>query len=81
MTRMAKAGATEAQVAAVSGHSIEASRRILDTYVVRTAAMADAAIDRLVAYEVERLPGPDAGPSPAEGSNRSLSRNLALGQD
>ncbi len=41
---MGEAGCTEAQIAAVSGHSIEGTRQILETYLVRTAKMGRAAI-------------------------------------
>jgi integrase len=41
---MGEAGATEVQIAAVSGHNIETTRQILETYLPRTAKMADAAI-------------------------------------
>ncbi len=41
---MGEAGCTETQIAAVSGHSIEGTRQILETYLVRTAKMGRAAI-------------------------------------
>ena len=41
---MGEAGCTEAQIAAVSGHSIEGTRQILETYLPRTAKMANRAI-------------------------------------
>lgn len=44
MTRMAEASATETEMAAVSGHSIDRSRQILQTYVVASTPMADSAI-------------------------------------
>lgn len=44
MVLMGEAGATELQIAAVSGHSIESTRQILETYLVRTAKMGRAAI-------------------------------------
>jgi integrase len=37
MVRMAEAGATVPQIASVSGHSIEATQRILETYLRATA--------------------------------------------
>ncbi|MEX2629530.1 MAG: hypothetical protein WD341_06280 [Tistlia sp.] len=46
MVAMAEAGCTDIQIAAVSGHTIEQTRSILETYIPRTAAMADAAILR-----------------------------------
>lgn len=44
MVRMAEAGATDAQIAAVSGHSIEQTRRILDVYIPRRGEVAAGAI-------------------------------------
>ena len=41
---MGEAGATEAQIAAVSGHDTETTRRILETYLPRTVKMAKGAI-------------------------------------
>ncbi len=41
---MGEAGATEAQIAAVSGHSIERTRQILETYLPRTLKMAQEGI-------------------------------------
>lgn len=51
VVRLAEAGATEAEVAAVTGHQIETTRQILETYLPRTGAMATAAIDKLVQFE------------------------------
>lgn len=44
MVRMAEAGAELQQIAAVSGHSIERTKQILETYLPRTGAMAKAAV-------------------------------------
>ncbi len=44
MVRMSEAGCTTQQIAAVSGHEIATTTRILDTYIPRTAKMAEAAI-------------------------------------
>jgi hypothetical protein len=44
MVWMAREGATAAQIASVSGHMIDSSQRILDRYIPRNAAAADAAI-------------------------------------
>jgi hypothetical protein len=44
MVRMAQAGATTAQIAAVSGHTIDRVQRILDTYIPRRGEVAAAAI-------------------------------------
>jgi integrase len=52
MVRMAEAGAADIEIAAVSGHDIEATRRILETYLPRNSAMARAAIRKLEAAEV-----------------------------
>jgi hypothetical protein len=55
MLRMAEAGATAVQIASVSGHSIEATTRILETYLPRNRALAEAAITRLVDHQ-KRMP-------------------------
>jgi len=47
MVRLAEAGATEIEVAAVSGHEIEQTRRILETYIPRNSQMAGAAVQKL----------------------------------
>ena len=44
MLRMAEAGATDAQIAAVRGHSIEQTRNILDVYIPRRGQTAARAI-------------------------------------
>jgi integrase len=44
MVRMAEAGASTAQIAAVSGHRIEQVQRILDTYIPRRSEVAAGAI-------------------------------------
>lgn len=51
MVRMASAGATDLQIAAVSGHTVEQTRRILDTYIPRRGVVAAGAISAW-----ERLP-------------------------
>lgn len=45
--RMAEAGATEKQIAAVTGHTIETTRQILETYIPTTVEMARGAITKL----------------------------------
>ncbi len=45
MVRMAEAGATTPQIAAVSGHTIDQTARILDTYIPRRGEVAAGAID------------------------------------
>ena len=47
MVRMAEAGATPIEIAGVSGHSIEKTAAILETYIPRSAAMGRAAILKL----------------------------------
>jgi integrase len=47
MVRMAEAGATAIETAAVSGHTIDQTQRILEAYIPRTAAMGRAAIVKL----------------------------------
>lgn len=44
MVAMSEAGATIQQIAAVSGHSIERARSILETYIPRNAEMAKGAV-------------------------------------
>jgi integrase len=51
MVRMAEAGATVPQIASVSGHSIETTQRILDTYLPRNRDLAEIAITRLAEYK------------------------------
>jgi integrase len=51
MLRMAEAGATVPQIASVSGHSIEATQRILEVYLPRNRELAEIAIGRLVEYK------------------------------
>jgi integrase len=57
MVNMALAGATVPQIASVSGHSIEATARILETYLPRNRALADAAITRLDDHRAARRRG------------------------
>lgn len=45
MVRMAEAGATSAQIAGVSGHTIDQTSRILDTYIPRRGEVAAGAIE------------------------------------
>jgi integrase len=51
MVRMAEAGATVPQIASVSGHSIEATQRILEHYLPRNRDLAEIAITRLAEYK------------------------------
>ena len=50
MLRMAEAGGTTSQIASVSGHSIEATQRILETYLPRDRDLAEVAIARRAEY-------------------------------
>ena len=47
IVRLAEAGCTTPEIAALSGHSIERTERILEVYLPRTRAMASAAIAKL----------------------------------
>ena len=47
LVRLAEAGCTTPEIAAISGHSIERTERILEVYLPRTRAMASAAIAKL----------------------------------
>lgn len=51
MVRLSEAGATTQEIAAVSGHDIAETQRILDTYIPRTPAMADAAMRKLQLHD------------------------------
>ena len=51
MLRMAEAGGTTSQIASVSGHSIEATQRILETYLPRNRDLAEIAVVRLAEYK------------------------------
>ncbi len=48
MVRLAEAGATVPQIAAISGPSIEQTQKILEHYVPRSRQMALGAMDLLV---------------------------------
>jgi integrase len=47
IVRLGEAGCTPVEIAAVSGHSLETTTQILETYLPRNAAMASAAIVKL----------------------------------
>jgi len=51
IVRMAEAGATVPMIASVSGHSIESTQRILETYLPRNRDLAEIAITRLAEYK------------------------------
>ncbi len=57
MLRMAEAGATVPQIASVSGHSIETTQRILETYLPRNFELAENAITRLADYQKQAQTG------------------------
>lgn len=48
--RLAEAGATTPEIAAVTGHTIDRTQRILETYLPRTKRMAQSAIAKLEEY-------------------------------
>lgn len=55
VVRMAEAGATIPEIASITGHSIEETTRILDTYWVSTKAQSQSAINKLeAAAAIER---------------------------
>ncbi len=47
VTRLAEAGATEPQIAALTGHSMQEVGRMLDRYLSRSADMAKAGMRKL----------------------------------
>lgn len=55
MVRMAEAGATTAQIAGVSGHTIDQTSRILDTYIPRRGEVAAGAIDAWERSEIRSV--------------------------
>jgi hypothetical protein len=55
MVRMAEAGATTSQIAAVSGHAIDQTLRILDTYMPRRGEVAAGAIDAWEAAQIRSV--------------------------
>ncbi len=59
--RLAEAGCTPIEIAAISGHSIESTTRILETYVPRTEAMGRAGMDRWERKEAKESDASDSG--------------------
>jgi integrase len=51
MVRMAEAGASVPEIAAVSGHTIDRTARILETYLPRTLKLAEGAITKLAEHK------------------------------
>lgn len=51
MVRLAEAGATSIEIAAISGHTIDVTQRILETYIPRNEAMGKGAIVKLESFE------------------------------
>ncbi|HMS45029.1 MAG TPA: tyrosine-type recombinase/integrase, partial [Alphaproteobacteria bacterium] len=47
IVRLAEAGATIPEIAAISGHTIDRCQRILEVYLPRNSAMARAAVEKL----------------------------------
>lgn len=81
MVKMALAGATTAQIAAVSGHTIAHTQRILDVYIPRRSEVAAAAIDawesgagqgQVVPMESRRSYGTGSGTTPRKPNNRPI---------
>jgi integrase len=68
MINMALGGATEAQIASVSGHTIEATRRILETYLPRNRDLAQIAITRLADYHAQRRTERESKMPPGDGT-------------
>ncbi|MBI0432806.1 tyrosine-type recombinase/integrase [Roseomonas sp. KE0001] len=56
MVRLAEAGATAIEIAAVSGHDIETTQAILETYIPRNGRMAAAAVRRLERADTRSKP-------------------------
>ena len=80
MVRMAEAGATDAQIAAVSGHSIEQTRRILDTYIPRRGEVAAGAI---AAWEdmLARQAGQDDQQTGSDALHQDIAARMGLTVD
>lgn len=51
VTRLAEAGATSEQIAAITGHTLTSVNQILEHYLVRTRALATAAFKRRLEHE------------------------------
>jgi integrase len=70
VVRLAEAGCTVPEIAAITGHQLDRTARILETYLPRTAPMARAAIRKLELHrrrtesdaESESLPASRTGP-------------------
>lgn len=54
VTRLAEAGCTEIEIAAITGHTLATVHQILNRYMVRTAKLASAAIAKRVESETIR---------------------------
>lgn len=55
VVRLAEHGCTNAEIAAISGHSIDETSKILEVYLPRNKVMADNAIAKLEKLEVPRV--------------------------
>jgi hypothetical protein len=77
MVRMAEAGASDAQIAALSGHSIDQTRRILDTYIPRRGEVAAGAI---AAWEdmLDRRIAPKSEPDETSALHQSIAVRIGL---
>lgn len=70
MVRMAEAEANDIEISAVSGHDIETTRQILETYIPRTASMARAAVSKLEAKGRKRNSSGKQGPEKVGNNDR-----------
>lgn len=55
VVRLAEAGCSIAEIAAITGHAIESCQKILEVYLPRNAIMAANGIDRLESYRAEKV--------------------------
>ena len=53
VTRLAEAGCTTPEIAAISGHGLATVEKILELYLVRTSTMADNAFAKRLLIEQE----------------------------
>lgn len=67
VVRMAEAGCTVPQIASITGHTIQRTQQIIDTYFVATEATARAAIDRWEQHQ----PGPESNDGALTGPEKS----------
>jgi integrase len=82
VVHLGRAGCTEGQIGAVTGHSLDETRRILQTYLPRDSQMAEAAITKLGDYR--RRVGRVSLPAPGTESRlprRTLSPQRVLANE